>query len=108
MTPFVEALVRHARATPERLALRCGVGEEALTTDYAALWRRIERVGGHLRETWRIAPGDRVLACVNGYFSTGFARVATAYGIEVERLDVPYGSAIRYPSAVVMTSTGVS
>lgn len=63
MTPFVEALVRHARATPERLALRCGVGEEALTTDYAALWRRIERVGGHLRETWRIAPGDRV-ACL--------------------------------------------
>ena len=63
MTPFVEALVRHARATPERLALRCGVGEEALTTDYAALWRRLERVGGHLRETWRIAPGDRV-ACL--------------------------------------------
>src|SRR5262249_5041246 len=37
---------------------------------------------------------DRVLACVNGYFSTGFARVATAYGIEVERLEVPYGSGI--------------
>ncbi|WP_150627147.1 class I adenylate-forming enzyme family protein [Pandoraea captiosa] len=63
MTPFVEALARHARATPERLALRCGVGEQAPTIDYAALWRRIERVGGHLRETWRIAPGDRV-ACL--------------------------------------------
>jgi fatty-acyl-CoA synthase len=63
LTPFVEALAAHARATPERLALRCGIGDEALQTDYAALWRRIERVGGHLRETWRIAPGDRV-ACL--------------------------------------------
>ncbi|ALS60765.1 class I adenylate-forming enzyme family protein [Pandoraea norimbergensis] len=63
MTPFVEALARHARATPERLALRCGVGQQAEETDYAALWRRIERVGGHLRETWRIAPGDRI-ACL--------------------------------------------
>src|SRR5262249_34782120 len=41
-----------------------------------------------------LSPGDRVLACVNGYFSTGFARVATAYGIEVERLAVPYGTRI--------------
>ncbi|WP_130026649.1 hypothetical protein [Pandoraea sp. XY-2] len=55
MTPFVEALARHARATPQRLALRCGVGDEAQQTDFAALWRRIERVGGHLRGTWRIA-----------------------------------------------------
>ncbi|WP_374621243.1 class I adenylate-forming enzyme family protein [Pandoraea sp.] len=63
MTPFVEALARHARTTPERLALRCGVGDEVQRSDYAALWRRIERVGGHLRETWRIAPGERV-ACL--------------------------------------------
>src|SRR5919108_975122 len=38
-----------------------------------------------------LSPGDRVLACVNGHFATGFARTAQAYGIEVERLDVPYG-----------------
>ncbi|MDR3396715.1 MAG: AMP-binding protein [Pandoraea sp.] len=63
MTPFVEALAAHARATPERLALRCGIGDESEQTDYAALWRRVERVGGHLRSTWRIAPGDRV-ACL--------------------------------------------
>ncbi|VVE31369.1 acyl-CoA synthetase [Pandoraea communis] len=63
MTPFVEALARHARATPERLALRCGIGDESEQTDYAALWRRVERVGGHLRSTWRIAPGERV-ACL--------------------------------------------
>jgi fatty-acyl-CoA synthase len=63
LTPFVEALARHARATPQRLALRCGVGDEAQQTDFAALWRRIERVGGHLRGTWHIAPGERV-ACL--------------------------------------------
>ena len=38
-----------------------------------------------------LSPGDRVLAVVNGHFSTGFARTAEAYGIEVERIDVPYG-----------------
>jgi alanine-glyoxylate transaminase/serine-glyoxylate transaminase/serine-pyruvate transaminase len=46
-----------------------------------------------------LSPGDRVLACVNGHFSTGFARVAQAYGIEVERLEVPYGAGI--PAAEV-------
>jgi alanine-glyoxylate transaminase/serine-glyoxylate transaminase/serine-pyruvate transaminase len=40
------------------------------------------------------SPGDRVLACVNGHFSTGFAKVATAYGLEVDRLEVPYGDGI--------------
>ena len=38
-----------------------------------------------------LSPGDRVLACVNGHFAAGFARTAQAYGVEVERLEVPYG-----------------
>lgn len=41
-----------------------------------------------------LSPGDRVLSCVNGHFSTGFARVAAAYGIECDRLEVPYGAGI--------------
>lgn len=41
-----------------------------------------------------LSPGDRVLACVNGFFSTGFARTASAYGVDVERLDRPYGAGI--------------
>src|SRR5947207_10738648 len=40
-----------------------------------------------------LSPGDRVLACLNGHFSTGFAKTATAYGIDCERLEVPYGEA---------------
>src|SRR3989449_11342243 len=38
-----------------------------------------------------LSPGDRVLACVNGHFATGFARTAAAFGAECERLELPYG-----------------
>jgi alanine-glyoxylate transaminase/serine-glyoxylate transaminase/serine-pyruvate transaminase len=40
-----------------------------------------------------LSPGDRVLGCVNGHFSNHFCRTATAHGIEVDRLEVPYGEA---------------
>jgi alanine-glyoxylate transaminase/serine-glyoxylate transaminase/serine-pyruvate transaminase len=46
-----------------------------------------------------LSPGDRVLACVNGFFSAGFARTAAAFGAEVERLEVPYGVGV--PAAEV-------
>ena len=41
-----------------------------------------------------LSPGDRVLACVNGHFATGFARTAAAFGAECERLELPYGAAV--------------
>jgi alanine-glyoxylate transaminase/serine-glyoxylate transaminase/serine-pyruvate transaminase len=41
-----------------------------------------------------LSPGDRVLAGVNGFFAAGFARTATAFGVEVERLAAPYGAAV--------------
>jgi len=41
-----------------------------------------------------LSPGDRVLGCINGHFSTGFAKVAAEYGLEVDRLEVPYGDGI--------------
>ncbi len=41
-----------------------------------------------------LSPGDRVLACVNGHFATGFAKTAAAYGIEVDRMDVEYGAGV--------------
>ena len=46
-----------------------------------------------------LSPGDRVLACVNGHFATGFARAATAFGVECERLDLPYGAGV--PAAAI-------
>lgn len=41
-----------------------------------------------------LSPGDRVLAVVNGHFATGFARTAAAYGVEIERIEVPYGEGV--------------
>jgi len=41
-----------------------------------------------------LSPGDRVLACVNGFFAAGFARTAAAFGVDVERLEVPYGAGV--------------
>ena len=41
-----------------------------------------------------LSPGDRVLGCVNGHFSARFCDTAAAHGIEVERLEVPYGAAV--------------
>jgi alanine-glyoxylate transaminase / serine-glyoxylate transaminase / serine-pyruvate transaminase len=40
-----------------------------------------------------LSPGDRVLGCVNGHFSTRFCDTATAHGIEVQKIEVPYGTA---------------
>src|SRR5919109_2559425 len=41
-----------------------------------------------------LSPGDRVLGCVNGHFSARFCDTASAHGIEVQRLEVPYGAGI--------------
>jgi alanine-glyoxylate transaminase / serine-glyoxylate transaminase / serine-pyruvate transaminase len=41
-----------------------------------------------------LSPGDRVLGIVNGHFSNHFCRTAAALGIEVDRLEVPYGEGV--------------
>jgi aspartate aminotransferase-like enzyme len=40
-----------------------------------------------------LSPGDRVLSVPMGVFGERFARIATAYGVDVRRLEVPWGSA---------------
>jgi aspartate aminotransferase-like enzyme len=40
-----------------------------------------------------LSPGDRVLAVTIGSFGDRFARIATAFGAEVERFEVPWGEA---------------
>ena len=42
-----------------------------------------------------LSPGDRVLGCVNGHFSTLFCRTASAHGIQVESIELPYGVGIQ-------------
>ncbi|HEY8448802.1 MAG TPA: alanine--glyoxylate aminotransferase family protein [Thermomicrobiales bacterium] len=41
-----------------------------------------------------LAPGDAVLATIVGDFGERFARVASAFGLDVRRLERPWGSAI--------------
>jgi alanine-glyoxylate transaminase / serine-glyoxylate transaminase / serine-pyruvate transaminase len=41
-----------------------------------------------------LSPGDRILGCVNGHFSSLFCQTARAFGIEVEVIEVPYGVGI--------------
>ncbi|HEU4345598.1 MAG TPA: aminotransferase class V-fold PLP-dependent enzyme [Candidatus Binatia bacterium] len=41
-----------------------------------------------------LSPGDRVLGCVNGHFSARFCETASAHGVKVQRLEVPYGAAV--------------
>src|SRR5437660_11167422 len=42
-----------------------------------------------------LSPGDRVLACVNGFFSAGFAHTAAPFGVQLERRDLPYGAGVQ-------------
>ncbi len=46
-----------------------------------------------------LAPGEKVLACVNGQFSERFAKIAAAHGAEVDVLDIEWGKA-PHPEAV--------
>ena len=41
-----------------------------------------------------LSPGDRVLGCVNGHFSARFCDTASAHGIDVQRIEVPYGTGV--------------
>jgi alanine-glyoxylate transaminase/serine-glyoxylate transaminase/serine-pyruvate transaminase len=41
-----------------------------------------------------LSPGDRVLGCINGHFSTLFCKTASAFGIQVHPLEVPYGAGV--------------
>lgn len=38
-----------------------------------------------------VEPGERVLACIQGYFGERLAEMATRYGAEVDRLERPWG-----------------
>jgi alanine-glyoxylate transaminase/serine-glyoxylate transaminase/serine-pyruvate transaminase len=41
-----------------------------------------------------LSPGDRALGCVNGHFAMLACQTAESFGIDVERLDIPYGEGI--------------
>ncbi len=41
-----------------------------------------------------LSPGDRVLGCVNGHFSTLFCQTAAAHALQVDKLEFAYGDGI--------------
>ncbi len=41
-----------------------------------------------------LSPGERVLGCVNGHFSTLFCQTASMHGLQVESLEQPYGAGV--------------
>lgn len=99
---------RIVRAMAQPLIDHRGPVFEALVRECLSGLRDVfQTVGGHVAlfpgsgtGAWEAAivntlsPGDRVLAVVNGFFAAGFARTAAAFGVEVERLEVPYGAGV--------------
>lgn len=79
----------------------------ALYRETLALAKQVHRTDGDVL-TWAatgsagweaaivnlLSPGDPVLAAVNGDFGERFARVATWFGLDVRRLDRPWGEPI--------------
>ena len=49
-----------AQSQPSKLAIRYGMPGQTQDFDFAQYWRRVERVTGHLKETFGLRPGQRV------------------------------------------------
>jgi aspartate aminotransferase-like enzyme len=84
-----------------------GPAFRALYRETLVLAREVHRTAGHVltwaatgSAGWEVAvvnllsPGDPVLAPVNGDFGERFARAAGRLGIDVRRLDVPWGEPV--------------
>src|SRR5918999_970745 len=57
-------------------------------------WAATGSAGWEVAVVNLLSPGDPVLAAINGDFGERFARVATAFGLDVRRLAVPWGRAV--------------
>jgi aspartate aminotransferase-like enzyme len=91
-----------------------GPAFKSLYRDILRMAREVHRTDGDLF-TWPasgsagweaaivnlLSPGDPVLAAVCGDFGDRFARVAVAFGLDVRRLDVPWGQAVT-PAALAV------
>ena len=64
-SPLAARLAELAQAQPDQLALRwrqlgAAPAAQPMQSDRARLWRRIERMTGHLQSRWGVGVGDRV------------------------------------------------
>jgi alanine-glyoxylate transaminase/serine-glyoxylate transaminase/serine-pyruvate transaminase len=79
----IRAMLRRVFGTENELTLAVsGTGTSAME---AALSNLLE-------------PGDRMLACIQGYFGGRLADIGQRYGAEVERLERPWGSVLAVES----------
>jgi aspartate aminotransferase-like enzyme len=60
------------------------------------IWPGSGSSGWEIALTNLLSPGDAVLAVITGDFGERFARVAGALGLDVRRLDVPWGEAVTH------------
>ena len=99
---MAQPIIDHRGPTFEALVRDC---LEGLTLVFQTARGHIVLYPGSGTGAWEativntLSPGDRVLACVNGHFSTGFAKTASAFGVECDRLELPYGAGV--PAAAV-------
>jgi aspartate aminotransferase-like enzyme len=75
-----------------------GMAREVHRTDGDVLiWPGTGSAGWEAAIVNLLSPGDPVLAAVCGAFGDRFAGVGTAFGLDVRRLDVPWGDAVTSP-----------
>jgi aspartate aminotransferase-like enzyme len=71
------------------------MAREAHRTEHPVLlWPASGSAGWEASIVNLLAPGDPVLATVCGEFGERYAKVAVAFGLDVRRLDVPWGKAV--------------
>jgi aspartate aminotransferase-like enzyme len=58
------------------------------------VWPASGSAGWEIAVTNLLSPGDQVVALINGDFGDRFARVAIAFGIDVERVEADWGSIV--------------
>jgi alanine-glyoxylate transaminase/serine-glyoxylate transaminase/serine-pyruvate transaminase len=76
----IQELLRYAFQTENRLTLAVpGTGTAAMEAAVANM----------------VEPGDKVLVCINGYFSNRIADMARRYGGEVQTIQRPWGDVFR-------------
>lgn len=64
------------------------------TNAEVVLWPGSGSAGWEIAAVNLLEPGDRVVAGVTGDFGDRFARVASAFGMDVRRIDLDWGSAL--------------
>ena len=83
---------------PEFAALMAGLTralQDYLNTEHDVLLVTASGSGGmEAAVANTLSRGDRVLLFVNGAFGEKFASVCKAYGVDVRRVDVPWGRAV--------------